>query len=67
MAGLKCPMQLMASPLQLKHTFAPLDEDVVERWIENRTGWQHFRGGRYFLRELPCDPSSFGAAVVAHR
>jgi transposase, IS5 family len=47
----------MASLLYLKHTYALSDEDVVERWDENPY-WQHFSGERYFLHELPCDPSS---------
>jgi IS5 family transposase len=56
--------RLMASLLNLKHTFAMSDEDVAERWLENPY-LQHFSGERCFRHELPCDP--FSLVVRAER
>lgn len=40
----------------MKHVHALSNEDVVERWMENRY-CQRFSGEPYFRHKLLCDPS----------
>jgi len=41
----------------LKYTCDFSDKEVVARWVENAY-WQYFCGSKWFMHEMPIDPSS---------
>ena len=49
--------RLMVALHYLKYTHNLSDEDVVANWVENPY-WQYFSGMKWFVHELPIDPSS---------
>src|SRR6201995_801031 len=51
------PMRLMVGLTYLKHSYNLSDEQVCERWLENRD-WQFFCGFDYLQHKLPIEPSS---------
>lgn len=49
--------RLMVALHYLKYSYDISDEDVVRGWVENPY-WQYLSGEKYFLHEMPIDPSS---------
>ncbi len=47
---------LMAGLHYLKHVFALLDGQVIERWVKG-SYWQYFFGMQYFQHHPPVDPT----------